>query len=64
MKKDELVEYVQQLQRQQQTEMVAVNTRLPRALRDDLKAAASSQGVTLQALLQQVLTEWMDGQQD
>lgn len=56
MKKDDLAAYAQQLQQQleqqQQTEKVAVNTTLPRGLRDDLRTYAQDNGITLQAAIQ------------
>lgn len=60
MNKTELLEYVARLQDQQSEVMVAVNTRLPRYLRDDLRKVASDQGTTLQAIIQQACQEWMD----
>lgn len=66
MKKDELVDEVQrlqqQLQQQQRTERVAVNTTLPRDLRDQLRAYASGRGLTLQAAIQQAVEDLLQEQ--
>lgn len=67
MTKQELIEHAARLQAEaarladQQSEvMVAVNTRLPRYLRDDLRKVASDQGTTLQSVIQDACQEWMD----
>lgn len=67
MTKQELIEHAARLQAEaarltdQQSEvMVAVNTRLPRHLRDDLRKVATDQGTTLQSVIQDACQEWMD----
>lgn len=62
MTKTELLAYAARLQDQQSEEMVVVNTKLPRWLRDDLRDMATDQGTTLRAVIQQGLTEWLDSQ--
>lgn len=59
MTKNELVAYAARLQDQQSGEMVVVNTKLPRWLRDELREISQESGVTLQAVFQQGLTEWL-----
>lgn len=62
MTKTELLAYAARLQDQQSEEMVVVNTKLPRWLRDDLRDMATDQGTTLRAVIQKGLTEWLDSQ--
>lgn len=62
MTKTELLAYAARLQDQQGEEMVVVNTKLPRWLRDDLRDMATDQGTTLRAVIQKGLTEWLDSQ--
>lgn len=60
MNKTELLKYVARLQDQQSEVMVAVNTRLPRYLRDDLRKVATDQGATLQSVIQDACQQWMN----
>lgn len=62
MTKAELLAYAARLQDQQSEEMVVVNTKLPRWLRDDLRDMATDQDTTLRAVIQQGLTEWLNSQ--
>lgn len=57
MTKQELIEHAARLHAQQASEMVAVNTRLPRDLRDQLRAYASGRGLTLQAAIEKAVAD-------
>lgn len=60
MTKAELVAYAARLQDKQASEMVAVNTRLPRHLRDDMRTAADELGMTLRGVIEEACSLWLD----